>query len=91
MMESKTNLESIQPDRAEKHIEMHSAIQRIGSLEDHVQEILSRIIGEPCEKKGEAKQSDPSLYDVLSGGPMAIHEKVTRIHELLGKVTEAIF
>ncbi len=83
----------VQPGQMAKHLVVHQAIQEINSVVQSLDSLLARIQGPMphdvgCEK---AQMQEPTLADMLNGGPNEIREKIERAHSLISKIDDELF
>jgi len=83
----------VQPAQMDKHLFVHQAIQEINSVVQSLDSLLARIQGPVpqdvgCEK---VKHQEPTLAELLNGGPDEIREKIGNAHSLISEINERLF
>lgn len=84
------------PGREEKHVELHHAINEIGSVTDKAQKLHSRIMdsNEKGNKKGQPESPLcplPPLVVLLDEGPKRVREQISMLHDVLNNIQSALF
>ncbi len=79
--------------RREKHIEIHDAIQQIGTISQQLDDLIHRIEGpSPTDHEfAKEKESLPTLRDILDGGAGAIMEKTEDARKRISRLNELLF
>ena len=86
------NTETVIKSASLKHLELDRALFRLKDTRRRVDALLNSIHGhDDGNKDAEEPRTEPSLHEVLSGLPGAMHEECDCIDKLLEEIREAIF
>lgn len=75
-----------------KHLNLHSAINDMDSIREHLSELIISIDGNrptttgPKEGMKQPPVMDPTLNDILTDGANRIHTKSDQIHKMIDEV-----
>ena len=79
-------------DRAQRHIELAAAITQLRCGVDTAERMLLQITGNEQSESGDKERGhEPSLAEILAGGPTAIRDQCVRLRKILADIRQSIF
>ncbi len=74
------------------HAILDNAVSDMESVVSHAEDLLSKITSNaPPSLRDGAPRTEPTLASVLSNAPQVIRDRNAELHDLLNKISDALF